>query len=83
MAPMSTVCFRTASGSSTTSRIRLVAPPIDRVERQDGRTCWPSTEKKRVHRVLRAFLADLDLALALSGHASVDEVGPEALVALV
>jgi isopentenyl diphosphate isomerase/L-lactate dehydrogenase-like FMN-dependent dehydrogenase len=30
--------------------------------------------------VLRAFLADLDLTMALSGHASIDEVGPEALV---
>ncbi len=33
MAPLSTVCFRTASGSFTTNRIRLVAPPIDRIER--------------------------------------------------
>jgi lactate 2-monooxygenase len=33
-----------------------------------------------VTRVLRAFLADFDLALALSGHAAVDELGPELLV---
>jgi lactate 2-monooxygenase len=33
-----------------------------------------------VTRVIRAFLADFDLALALSGHASVDEVGPGLLV---
>jgi isopentenyl diphosphate isomerase/L-lactate dehydrogenase-like FMN-dependent dehydrogenase len=33
-----------------------------------------------VRRVLRAFLADLDLALALSGHRSVDDLGPQALV---
>jgi L-lactate dehydrogenase (cytochrome) len=33
-----------------------------------------------VARVIRAFLADFDLALALSGHASVDEVGPGLLV---
>ena len=33
-----------------------------------------------VTQVIRSFLADLDLALALSGHASVDEVGPELLV---
>jgi len=31
--------------------------------------------------VLRSFLADLDLAMALSGYASIDEVGPETLVA--
>jgi lactate 2-monooxygenase len=31
--------------------------------------------------VLRAFLADLDLNMALSGHASIDEVGRETLVA--
>jgi lactate 2-monooxygenase len=30
--------------------------------------------------VLRSFLADLDLAMALSGYAAIDEVGPEALV---
>ncbi len=30
-------------------------------------------------RVLRAFLAELDLALALSGHASLAELGPEVL----
>ncbi|MGA2163274.1 MAG: lactate 2-monooxygenase [Solirubrobacteraceae bacterium] len=30
--------------------------------------------------VLRSFLADLDLAMALSGYASIDEVGPDALV---
>ena len=30
-------------------------------------------------RVLRAFLAELDLALALTGHASLAELGPEAL----
>jgi lactate 2-monooxygenase len=30
--------------------------------------------------VLRSFLADLDLAMALSGHATIDEVGPSALV---
>ena len=30
--------------------------------------------------VLRSFLADLDLAMALSGHARIDEVGPESLV---
>jgi len=29
--------------------------------------------------VLRAFLAELDLALALSGHASLAELGPDAL----
>jgi len=29
--------------------------------------------------VLRAFLADLDLNMALSGHASIDELGPETL----
>jgi isopentenyl diphosphate isomerase/L-lactate dehydrogenase-like FMN-dependent dehydrogenase len=34
-----------------------------------------------VRRVLRAFLADLDLALALSGHRSVDDIGPQALAA--
>ncbi len=34
-----------------------------------------------VRRVLRAFLAELDLALALSGHRSVDDVGPQALAA--
>src|SRR3954452_20374808 len=33
-----------------------------------------------VARVIRAFLADFDLALALSGHAWVDEVGPGLLV---
>jgi lactate 2-monooxygenase len=33
-----------------------------------------------VTRVLRALLADFDLALALSGHAAVDELGPELLV---
>jgi isopentenyl diphosphate isomerase/L-lactate dehydrogenase-like FMN-dependent dehydrogenase len=32
-----------------------------------------------VHRVLRAFLADLDLALALSGHRSPAELSPEIL----
>ena len=32
-----------------------------------------------VRRVLRAFLADLDLALALSGHRSPDELGPHVL----
>ncbi|HEX3691896.1 MAG TPA: alpha-hydroxy-acid oxidizing protein [Solirubrobacteraceae bacterium] len=31
--------------------------------------------------VLRAFLAELDLNMALSGHASIDEVGPETLAA--
>jgi lactate 2-monooxygenase len=31
--------------------------------------------------VLRAFLAELDLNMALSGHASIDEVGPHTLVA--
>ncbi|HWX88020.1 MAG TPA: lactate 2-monooxygenase [Solirubrobacteraceae bacterium] len=31
--------------------------------------------------VLRAFLADLDLNMALSGHASIDEVGPQTLLA--
>ena len=31
--------------------------------------------------VLRSFLADLDLAMALSGYAAIDEVGPGALVA--
>jgi isopentenyl diphosphate isomerase/L-lactate dehydrogenase-like FMN-dependent dehydrogenase len=31
--------------------------------------------------VLRAFLAELDLNMALSGHASVDEVGPHTLIA--
>ena len=31
--------------------------------------------------VLRAFLADLDLNMALSGHASIDEVGPHTLAA--
>jgi lactate 2-monooxygenase len=31
--------------------------------------------------VLRAFLADLDLNMALSGHANIDEVGPHTLVA--
>jgi lactate 2-monooxygenase len=30
--------------------------------------------------VLRAFLAELDLNMALSGHASIDEVGPHTLV---
>ncbi|HWX45632.1 MAG TPA: lactate 2-monooxygenase [Solirubrobacteraceae bacterium] len=30
--------------------------------------------------VLRSFLADLDLAMALSGYATIDEVGPGALV---
>jgi lactate 2-monooxygenase len=30
--------------------------------------------------VLRAFLADLDLNMALSGHASIDEVGPHTLM---
>jgi isopentenyl diphosphate isomerase/L-lactate dehydrogenase-like FMN-dependent dehydrogenase len=30
--------------------------------------------------VLRSFLADLDLAMALSGYAATDEVGPDALV---
>jgi isopentenyl diphosphate isomerase/L-lactate dehydrogenase-like FMN-dependent dehydrogenase len=29
--------------------------------------------------VLRSFLADLDLTMALSGHASIDEVGPHSL----
>jgi isopentenyl diphosphate isomerase/L-lactate dehydrogenase-like FMN-dependent dehydrogenase len=32
-----------------------------------------------VRELLRAFLADLDLALALSGHASVDDLSPESL----
>jgi lactate 2-monooxygenase len=32
-----------------------------------------------VRRVLRAFLADLDLAVALSGHRSLDELGPHVL----
>jgi L-lactate dehydrogenase (cytochrome) len=32
-----------------------------------------------VERVLRAFLADLDLALALSGHRSPAELTPEIL----
>ncbi len=32
-----------------------------------------------VRTVLRSFLAELDLTLALSGHATIDEVGPEAL----
>jgi lactate 2-monooxygenase len=32
-----------------------------------------------VRRVLRAFLADLDLALTLSGHAALATVGPDAL----
>lgn len=31
--------------------------------------------------VLRAFLAELDLNMALSGHASIDEVGPHTLLA--
>ncbi len=31
--------------------------------------------------VLRSFLAELDLNMALSGHASIDEVGPHTLVA--
>jgi lactate 2-monooxygenase len=31
--------------------------------------------------VLRAFLAELDLNMALSGHASIDEVGPHTLIA--
>jgi isopentenyl diphosphate isomerase/L-lactate dehydrogenase-like FMN-dependent dehydrogenase len=30
--------------------------------------------------VLRAFLADLDLAMALSGYANIDEVDARALV---
>ena len=30
--------------------------------------------------MLRSFLAELDLTLALSGYNSFDEVGPEALV---
>ena len=34
-----------------------------------------------VHHVLRGFLADLDLQLGLSGHASVDELSPDSLVA--
>jgi lactate 2-monooxygenase len=33
-----------------------------------------------VRRVLRAFLAELDLALALSGHCAPDELGPDVLV---
>jgi isopentenyl diphosphate isomerase/L-lactate dehydrogenase-like FMN-dependent dehydrogenase len=32
-----------------------------------------------VRRVLRAFLADLDLAVALSGHRSLEELGPHVL----
>lgn len=32
-----------------------------------------------VEHVLRSFLADLDLQLGLSGHASLDELGPESL----
>ena len=32
-----------------------------------------------VRQVLRMLLADLDLAMALSGHATLDQVGPEAL----
>jgi isopentenyl diphosphate isomerase/L-lactate dehydrogenase-like FMN-dependent dehydrogenase len=31
--------------------------------------------------VLRSFLADLDLAMALSGYANIDEVDMDALVA--
>jgi len=43
--------------------------------------CWGLAldGEEGVRRVLRAFLADFDLALALSGHASLDEVGPAAL----
>ncbi len=33
-----------------------------------------------VRELLRGFLAELDLTLALTGHASVDELGPDALV---
>jgi isopentenyl diphosphate isomerase/L-lactate dehydrogenase-like FMN-dependent dehydrogenase len=32
-----------------------------------------------VRRVLRAFLAELDLALALTGHRAPDELGPDVL----
>jgi lactate 2-monooxygenase len=32
-----------------------------------------------VRRVLRSLLAELDLTLALSGYASIDELGPDAL----
>ena len=34
---------------------------------------------RRARRVLRAFLADFDLALALSGHRSVEGLGPHVL----
>jgi lactate 2-monooxygenase len=37
--------------------------------------------KDGVVEVLRSFLADLDLAMGLSGHATIDEVGPASLVA--
>ncbi len=33
-----------------------------------------------VHHVLRGFLADLDLQVGLSGHASVSELSPESVV---
>ena len=33
-----------------------------------------------VRHVLRTFLADLDLQLGLSGHASVEELSPDSLV---
>jgi lactate 2-monooxygenase len=37
--------------------------------------------RQGVVEVLRSFLADLDLAMALSGYAEIDEVGPDVLVA--
>jgi lactate 2-monooxygenase len=49
-----------------------------------GRPCvWGLTlgGEQGVIDVLRAFLAELDLNMALSGHASIDEVGPHTLAA--
>jgi len=51
-----------------------------------GRPCmWglATGGEEGVLRVLRSFLAELDLALALSGHTSVDELTPECLVSSV
>jgi lactate 2-monooxygenase len=49
-----------------------------------GRPCmWglATGGEEGVYRVLRSFLAELDLALALSGHRSVDELTPDCLTA--